>query len=154
MEYRLRHRSGSYRWLLDNGEPIFGAEGEFLGYIGSCYDIDDQKKTEEILRATQADLVADVDVLIEVADERRRVAAAIIEEDDRRATRIADAIENDQLQALAALNIRVALLREQLAGDEVAETLDPVTRSVQETIARMRRLMNELRDPKTRLTPP
>ena len=154
MEYRLRHRSGTYRWLLDNGEPILGLEGEFLGYIGSCYDIDDRKKTEEILRATQVDLVDDVDALIQVADERRRIAAGIVEEDDRRASRIADQIENDQLQALAALNIRVELLRERLAKDDVTETLEPVTRSVRETIARMRSLMEELRDPEARLTPP
>ena len=154
MEYQLRQRSGSYRWLLDNGEPIFGLEGEFLGYIGSCYDIDDRKKTEEILRATQVDLVDDVDALIQVADERRRIAAGIVEEDDRRATRIADQIENDQLQALAALDIRIELLRERLAEDDVTETLEPVTRSVRETIARMRSLMEELRDPEARLTPP
>ncbi|MGZ8735345.1 MAG: PAS domain S-box protein [Acidimicrobiia bacterium] len=154
LEYRLRHHSGEFRWLFNTGEPVFGLEGEFLGYIGSCYDIDDRKRTEDLLRAAQADLVADVDALIQVADERRRVATSVVEADDRRAELIADEIENDQLQALAALNIRVELLRERLAGDDVTATLEPVTRSVQQTIARMRHLMEELRDPETRPTPP
>jgi PAS domain S-box-containing protein len=153
-EYRLRHASGEFRWLLDAGEPVYGLEGEFLGYIGSCYDIDDRKKTEELLRDSQAELRADLETLTHIAEERRQAIARVVEEDDRRAGPLADQIENDQLQALAALNIRVALLRERLAEDEVAETLDPVTRSVQETIARMRRLMEELRDPEARLSPP
>jgi PAS domain S-box-containing protein len=47
MEYRLRRHDGVYRWILDNGVPIYGADGEFVGYIGSCIDIDQRKKTEE-----------------------------------------------------------------------------------------------------------
>ena len=43
MEYRLKHHSGEYRWLLDNGVPRFNSEGEFDGYIGSCIDIHEMK---------------------------------------------------------------------------------------------------------------
>ncbi|MBN2805257.1 MAG: PAS domain S-box protein [Prolixibacteraceae bacterium] len=50
MEYRLRHYSGEYRWLLDKGTPNYNAEGEFVGYIGHCFDITEQKKAEEKLR--------------------------------------------------------------------------------------------------------
>ncbi|MFO0399892.1 MAG: PAS domain S-box protein, partial [Sphingobacteriia bacterium] len=39
MEYRLRHKDGTYRWLLDNGKPRYLPDGTFLGYIGSCTDI-------------------------------------------------------------------------------------------------------------------
>ena len=46
MEYRLRRHDGAYRWLLDVGVPRFTADGEFLGYIGSCFDIHDRKQTE------------------------------------------------------------------------------------------------------------
>ncbi len=42
MEYRLRHRDGSHRWILDKGVPRFIA-GEFVGYIGSCVDIEEMK---------------------------------------------------------------------------------------------------------------
>lgn len=49
MEYRLRHKDGTYHWLLDSGSPFFDDDGKFLGYIGSCYDIDNSKKyTSEI----------------------------------------------------------------------------------------------------------
>ncbi|HRF97293.1 MAG TPA: PAS domain-containing protein, partial [Aggregatilineales bacterium] len=35
MDYRLLRHDGEYRWILDHGVPRFGADGEFLGYIGS-----------------------------------------------------------------------------------------------------------------------
>lgn len=46
MEYRLRRHDGKYRWIFDVGVPRFTADGEFLGYIGSCFDIDDRKQAE------------------------------------------------------------------------------------------------------------
>lgn len=41
MEYRLRRADGEYRWLFDHGVPRFSEDGNFLGYIGSCTDIND-----------------------------------------------------------------------------------------------------------------
>lgn len=49
MEFRLRHRSGEYRWIQANGVPRFDAAGEFLGYIGACVDISEQKLAEASL---------------------------------------------------------------------------------------------------------
>jgi PAS domain S-box-containing protein len=46
MEYRMRHNDGTYRWILDSGSPFFDDNNNFLGYIGSCYDIEDSKKYE------------------------------------------------------------------------------------------------------------
>jgi hypothetical protein len=47
MEYRMRRADGEYRWLLDNGVPRFEPGGGFAGYIGSCVDITDVKRTQE-----------------------------------------------------------------------------------------------------------
>lgn len=46
MEYRLEQHDGSYRWILDNGVPRLAPNGEFLGFIGSCIDINDRRETE------------------------------------------------------------------------------------------------------------
>ena len=46
MEYRLQQHSGEYRWILDHGVPRFAPNGEFLGFIGSCLDIDDRRQVE------------------------------------------------------------------------------------------------------------
>src|SRR5581483_9915866 len=33
MEYRLRHHTGEYRWILDHGVPRFAPDGAFEGYM-------------------------------------------------------------------------------------------------------------------------
>jgi two-component system, sensor histidine kinase and response regulator len=54
MEYRLRHRDGSWRWLLDNGVPRFLPDGAFAGYIGSCVDITERKEADDqVLQASE-----------------------------------------------------------------------------------------------------
>jgi len=50
MEYRIKHVSGQYRWILDDGSPRYNSKGEFLGYIGFCLDITSRKITEAALR--------------------------------------------------------------------------------------------------------
>jgi PAS domain S-box-containing protein len=47
MEYRLKRHDGEYRWLLDNGVPLYGSHGRFAGYIGSCIDITGRRKAEQ-----------------------------------------------------------------------------------------------------------
>lgn len=56
-ECRLRRADGEYRWILDNGMPLY-REGEFAGFIGSSIDITEQKQIEERLRASESRLLA------------------------------------------------------------------------------------------------
>lgn len=49
MEYRLRHRSGEYRWIEDHGRSFLDPHGRFAGYVGSCYDITERKRAEQVL---------------------------------------------------------------------------------------------------------
>ena len=44
VEYRLRRADGEYRWIQDNANPRFDSEGRFIGYIGFCYDITEEKE--------------------------------------------------------------------------------------------------------------
>ncbi len=53
LEYRLRHHSGEYRWIVDHGVPRFNEQGEFLGYIGSGVDITERKKAETQLKLSK-----------------------------------------------------------------------------------------------------
>ena len=48
LEYRLRRHDGVYRWMMDSGVPRFTAENSYLGLIGNCIDITDQKLFEDI----------------------------------------------------------------------------------------------------------
>ena len=54
MDYRLRFRDGTYRWICDNGTPRFDASGNFCGYIGHCLDIHDRVESENELRTLSA----------------------------------------------------------------------------------------------------
>jgi PAS domain S-box-containing protein len=53
MEYRVRHISGEYRWIRDLGTPNYNSSGEFIGYIGHCLDISEQKHAEKALHESQ-----------------------------------------------------------------------------------------------------
>jgi PAS domain S-box-containing protein len=46
MEYRMKNRFGEYCWIRDFGRPFYDLDNEFLGYIGSCYDITENKNNE------------------------------------------------------------------------------------------------------------
>ncbi|WP_454718856.1 sensor histidine kinase [Caulobacter segnis] len=47
IEYRLRHRSGEYRWTLGRALPVFNDEGAIVRWIGTCTDIHDAKMAAE-----------------------------------------------------------------------------------------------------------
>ncbi len=53
MDYRLRHHSGEYRWIQDEGAPRYDAAGEFVGYIGNCYDITERKLASKVLEESE-----------------------------------------------------------------------------------------------------
>src|ERR1041385_2754844 len=55
MEYRLRRRDGVYRWILDRGAPFNDDGGRFLGFIGSCVDIDDRRRAQDEQERRSAD---------------------------------------------------------------------------------------------------
>lgn len=46
VEYRMRRFDGEYRWVVGTNTPRFGANGDFLGYIGSVIDITEIKEAE------------------------------------------------------------------------------------------------------------
>lgn len=59
MDYRLQRADGEYRWIRDDGAPYFDSDGQFVGYIGSCFDIHEEvvaraaiEKSEQEYRET------------------------------------------------------------------------------------------------------
>lgn len=47
IEYRLRHRSGDYRWTLGRALPVLDDKGAVVRWIGTCTDIHDAKVAAE-----------------------------------------------------------------------------------------------------------
>ncbi len=52
VEYRLRRHDGVYRHHLAHAVPARDDSGEIRMWVGTITDIDDQKRTEEVLRRT------------------------------------------------------------------------------------------------------
>ncbi|MFN8388841.1 MAG: MASE1 domain-containing protein [Bdellovibrionota bacterium] len=74
IEFRIRRRDGSYRWLLVNGIPLDGEDSDFSGYVGSCVDISDRREAER--RLHEADKRKD-EFLATLAHELRNPLAPI-----------------------------------------------------------------------------
>jgi two-component system sensor kinase FixL len=56
VEYRLQGRDGRYRWFMDRGAPFF-RNGNFSGFVGSCFDITERKEAEARLEMLQGELI-------------------------------------------------------------------------------------------------
>ena len=57
----LRARDRTYRWHLNQAVALRDAEGKILRFVGTTTDIDDQKRAQEELRASENDLPEDID---------------------------------------------------------------------------------------------
>ncbi len=89
MEYRLRHVEGSFRWIVDHGSPLYDEAGRFSGYIGSCYDIDAQKRAEIALKEAHEQL-----------EQRVLERTAALTEANRQLVASKDLLNKTQQQAL------------------------------------------------------
>ncbi len=50
IEYRIRHRSGEWRWHVSNGSPQLDEDGNVVGYLGIARDVTERRQAEDQLR--------------------------------------------------------------------------------------------------------
>jgi PAS domain S-box-containing protein len=67
IEYRQRRHDGVFRWMLSRGVPRFDRHGNFSGYIGVAFDVDDMRAAERDQKRLAA----------EVAHERERLLGIV-----------------------------------------------------------------------------
>ncbi len=104
--YRLKYRTGEYRWVLDKSIPRFLDDGTFLGYIGSLVDIHDYKMAEEKIRfqakliESASDVIISTDVHFNVVTWNNKAEEIYgITEKDAVTKNIADVLPHNFLSA-------------------------------------------------------
>jgi PAS domain S-box-containing protein len=115
MEYRMRHHTGQYRWILDRAVPRYAPDGAFEGYVGGCLDIHAQKEAAEKIR-----IADDLTRLMKTQDEERR--------------RIARELHDSAGQTLTVLGLSLAQLveRAQVIAPELAKEGKDIEEIVQQ----------------------
>ncbi|KRB93119.1 hypothetical protein ASE07_14210 [Noviherbaspirillum sp. Root189] len=139
-EYRLVDAQGTYRWVREEATPRYDMNGEFLGYIGTCFDISERKRNEENMVASQRELRSLYERLQSAREEERRALAREV---------------HDQLgQILSAAKIDIKLLEDDFASEAsimsqqaVLQELRSARHTIDKSIQVVRRLATELRPP-------
>ena len=60
IEYRLRHRSGKYRWVLGRAQAVRDEVGRIVRWFGTCTDIQEIVEAREVLARSREELEAAV----------------------------------------------------------------------------------------------
>jgi PAS domain S-box-containing protein len=100
MEYRLRRADGEYRWMVDDGVPRHQAHGEFLGYIGSVFDLTERKKAEEHLKRFTEELEIRV---AERTDELQAANTALLRDIEERKKLEAQLVQSQKMESIGTL---------------------------------------------------
>lgn len=106
-------------------------------FVAFLRDLTDCKLTQEALRDSELRLRR-------AGAERLRLLRKLVAAHEDERSRIAAAIHDDSIQAVAALGIRISAMRRQATDDGLRASLLDVEENVLEAVSRLRRLMFEL----------
>lgn len=78
VEHRIKTKKSGFKWMLSRGLPVKDEDGQVVKWYGTATDIEEQKKTEEALKLSQAQFKAlrDSNIIGVVAGEKGRIDSA------------------------------------------------------------------------------
>ena len=56
-EFRFKNKNGNYEWMIIKGTPRLNRENIFMGFIGSCTNINSQKEYEKKIKKVNEELI-------------------------------------------------------------------------------------------------
>ncbi|MBA3499505.1 MAG: PAS domain S-box protein [Myxococcota bacterium] len=120
-EHRLRSKDGEYRWFLRRAVPVRNGEGVITRWLGTCTDIDERKRSEDLLRSS----------------------ALLLAQSNRELEHFATVASHDLQEPLRKIHSFAGCLREEQAATLNAEGLDYLKR-IQNATTRMTTLVSDL----------
>jgi two-component system sensor histidine kinase UhpB len=132
VEFRFRHKTGAYRWILTKGDVLSDATGTPVRMLGCHLDITERKQEEEAQHAQSEQLRALSSRLQQIREEERTIVARDL---------------HDQIgQILTAVKMDVAWLAKHLPPDEPAQGRLQMTSNVlNDALHSVRRICSGLR---------
>ncbi|MBI4260336.1 MAG: PAS domain S-box protein, partial [Actinobacteria bacterium] len=139
LPFRVRHQDGTWRTVEAVGSNLL-ADPAVGGILINIRDITERKEVERELRTS-------FDLLQRREAERRQLLRHLIHAEEEERRRVAADIHDDSVQVLAAVALRLGLLRRHLDDGDLAGMLDDLDETVSEAVRRLRQLMFELAPP-------
>ncbi len=133
-EYRLKRHDGIYRYVFDAGKPIYDLQGNFTGYIGACFDLQDRKDNEILIEAKNRELTTTVDKL---ADARTSLTLSNTELEKRVKERTVNLVaREEQIRTITdALPVLIAYVDKDLNCRFINKAIEKFLHKSREEIA-------------------
>jgi PAS domain S-box-containing protein len=88
VEYRMQRNDGHYRWMRCTRSPRLSADGRFVGYIGCCVDVTDEKEAKIASAEFGSKLIRAQE------EERARIARELHDDINQRLAILANGLQN------------------------------------------------------------
>lgn len=134
VEYRVRTRTGTYRWVQSRGQALWDASGTAYRMVGWIMDVTDRRRADEALRESREEL--------------QRLSANIQQIREEEKTRIARELHDDLGQLLTALKIDTTRFEQTLAGKLDPSSMDALRNIyglIDQLVGSVRRIAADLR---------
>jgi PAS domain S-box-containing protein len=134
LEYRIRTRTGAYRYWLSRGQCIRDRHGNVRRWIGACTDITLRRQTDEQLRRSGAEL--------------RALAAWLLSTEEEQHRNLARELHEDFNQRLASFSLDLAKIQQTYPGSlELQKKIETVESRLGALSDDIRRLAHRLHPP-------